>query len=192
MVVDESFKKPGRIPFKWEIRPGVPKSHGSELLQLQYRNQRDNPFYNEEEEQDERRPDSHTPRMLRPPPAGRLYYQPTPEHRSPSFRSAPRTRSERFRFNLSGITQQVGVASGGCFPSPLLKRATATRRTRKALPGPEPDYCSDLDTLPRWSASSRKSLSPFTHSPVSSSFSSNESSSPRPVSDAEWAGFALF
>ncbi|XP_019154707.1 PREDICTED: uncharacterized protein LOC109151240 [Ipomoea nil] len=181
MVVDGSFKKPGTVPFKWEVRPGVPKSNGSDLLQLPYR---------EEEEQapsNHSRPDLHlhTPRMLRPPPAGRLYYQPTPavEPRSRSFRSAPRTRSERYRFDLSGITQPVAR----CFPSPLLKRATA-----KALPEPEPDYCSDLETLPRWSASSRKSVSPFSQSPVSSSFSSNESSSPRPVNDAEWAGFALF
>ncbi|KAK1433355.1 hypothetical protein QVD17_10265 [Tagetes erecta] len=25
MNIDESFKKPGSVPFKWEIRPGVPK-----------------------------------------------------------------------------------------------------------------------------------------------------------------------
>ncbi|KVH61066.1 Protein of unknown function DUF688 [Cynara cardunculus var. scolymus] len=25
MAVDDSFKKPGAVPFKWEIRPGVPK-----------------------------------------------------------------------------------------------------------------------------------------------------------------------
>ncbi|KAL8250776.1 hypothetical protein R6Q59_034469 [Mikania micrantha] len=24
-LIDESFKKPGSVPFKWEIRPGVPK-----------------------------------------------------------------------------------------------------------------------------------------------------------------------
>nr|GMD52179.1 F-box only protein 11-like [Ipomoea batatas] len=177
MVVDGSFKKAGTVPFKWEIRPGVPKCHGSDLLQLKYR---------EEEEQDEgqppsnhSRPDLHTPRMLRPPPAGRLYYQPTPaEPRLGSFRSALRTRSERYRFDLSGISQPVG----GCFPSPLLKR-----RTAKALPEPEPDYCSDLETLPRWSASSRKSVSPFSpQSPFLSSFSSNESSSPRPVCEPFW------
>nr|GMC56988.1 F-box only protein 11-like [Ipomoea batatas]GMD52097.1 F-box only protein 11-like [Ipomoea batatas]GME19748.1 F-box only protein 11-like [Ipomoea batatas] len=184
MVVDGSFKKAGTVPFKWEIRPGVPKSNSSDLLQLKYREE-------EEPPSNHSRPDLHTPRMLRPPPAGRLYYQPSPaEPRSGSFRSAPRTRSERYRFDLSGITQPV---VGGCFPSPLLKRVTATRRTGKALPEPEPDYCSDLETLPRWSASSRKSVSPFSpQSPFSSSFSSNESSSPRPVSDAEWAGFALF
>lgn len=25
MNIDDSFKKPGAVPFKWEIRPGVPK-----------------------------------------------------------------------------------------------------------------------------------------------------------------------
>ncbi|XP_071709969.1 uncharacterized protein [Rutidosis leptorrhynchoides] len=25
MATDDSFKKPGSVPFKWEIRPGVPK-----------------------------------------------------------------------------------------------------------------------------------------------------------------------
>lgn len=27
--MDESFRKPGSIPFKWEIRPGIPKPHPS-------------------------------------------------------------------------------------------------------------------------------------------------------------------
>ncbi|PUZ36158.1 hypothetical protein GQ55_9G016500 [Panicum hallii var. hallii] len=25
MAVDESFKRPGSIPFKWEVQPGIPK-----------------------------------------------------------------------------------------------------------------------------------------------------------------------
>lgn len=53
----------------------------------------------------------------------------------------------------------------------------------------EEDYTSELETLGRWSLSSTKSLSPFS---VASTASSSVASSPRPVSDAEWAGFGLF
>lgn len=52
----------------------------------------------------------------------------------------------------------------------------------------EEDYTSELETIGRWSLSSTKSLSPFRASTASSSVAS----SPRPISDAEWAGFGLF
>ncbi|KAK4713995.1 hypothetical protein R3W88_019902 [Solanum pinnatisectum] len=72
----------------------------------------------------------------------------------------------------------MGVASDWCFPSPLLKRATEQIMKKKSHKnGPElgPDYLSDLETVCRWSVSSRKSISPF-HNSLSSSFSSCESS----------------
>nr|XP_009414613.1 PREDICTED: uncharacterized protein LOC103995688 [Musa acuminata subsp. malaccensis] len=31
MGIDDSFKRPGSIPFKWEIQPGVPK-HGDDTM----------------------------------------------------------------------------------------------------------------------------------------------------------------
>ncbi|KAI3499362.1 hypothetical protein L2E82_15795 [Cichorium intybus] len=46
MPIDDSFKKPGAVPFKWEIRPGVPKLHNH--LQP---------------------PSSHRPSSLKPPPS---------------------------------------------------------------------------------------------------------------------------
>jgi hypothetical protein len=99
--------------------------------------------------------------------------------------------SERWRFEQP-VRVRPECVSAGCFPSPLLRRKQSKRRTAFSIakPGSEPDYTSDLDTLSRWSISSRKSLSSFRDSPASS-FSSYHSS-PRPVSDAEWAGFGLF
>uniref|UniRef100_M1CUJ4 Uncharacterized protein n=1 Tax=Solanum tuberosum TaxID=4113 RepID=M1CUJ4_SOLTU len=71
----------------------------------------------------------------------------------------------------------MGVASDWCFPSPLLKRATKKnmKKSHKNGPEPGPDYLLDLETICRWSVSSRKSISPF-HDSLSSSFSSRESS----------------
>jgi len=189
--IDDSFKKPGAVPFKWEIRPGVPK------IQRQQKQQKKElspptlpspslPF-------NHRRP-SPTPQVqkqkLKPPPA-RSVFLPPPEPRAHSFRSVPRSRSGRWRFEQPTHVRPECV-SPGCFPSPLLRRKDSKRRTSAGIakPASEPDYTSDLDTLSRWSISSRKSFSSFRDSPASS-FSSYQSS-PRPVSDAQWAGFGLF
>lgn len=189
--IDDSFRKPGAVPFKWEIRPGVPK------IQRQQKQQKKelspptlpspSPPFNH------RRP-SPTPQVqkqkLKPPPA-RSIFIPSPEPRAYSFRSAPRSRPGRWRFEQPTHVQPECV-SPGCFPSPLSRRKDSKRRTSTSIakPASEPDYTSDLDTLSRWSISSRKSLSSFRDSPASS-FSSYQSS-PRPVSDAQWAGFGLF
>ncbi|XP_060198282.1 uncharacterized protein LOC132627141 [Lycium barbarum] len=170
---DESFKKAGAIPFKWEIRPGVPK--------LQYSQPSTSPLSHDIPE---------TPRKLRPPPAASFSFQPpNPEPRTRSFRSAPRARSER-HYLLTRPSMGV-VASDGCFPSNTKKKKK--KRSKKTGPEPEsePDYMSDLETVSRWSVSTRKSVSPFRDS-LSSSFSSHESSPRQPVSDADWLGFALF
>lgn len=138
---DESFKKAGAIPFKWEIRPGVPK--------LQHSQQQPQQQVSEKNES--------RPIQLKPPPiAG--------------------ARSDRHVLTRP-------VASDGCFP-----RATEKKKKKKQT---GPDYLSDLETVSRWSVSSRKSISPF-HDSLSSSFSSRESSPRRPVSDADWVGWALF
>ncbi|KAJ6774186.1 SERINE/ARGININE REPETITIVE MATRIX PROTEIN 1 [Salix purpurea] len=152
--IDDSFKKPGSVPFKWEIRPGVPKIQ----QQLQQKQQKE--------------------RAITPDIAITIA----------TFQSP---RSERWRFEQPTHVRPECV-SPGCFPSPLSRRKDSKRRTSTstAKPASEPDYTSDLDTLSRWSISSRKSLSSFRDSPASS-FSSYQSS-PRPVSDAEWAGFGLF
>ncbi|XWS25101.1 hypothetical protein CRYUN_Cryun27aG0042100 [Craigia yunnanensis] len=196
MAVDDSFKKPGAVPFKWEIRPGVPKIQQQQKQQQQQSPQKQqkqkqlppplpppaSPFINQRS-----LPTSPGPlhqQKLKPPPAG-SYLLLTTEPRSHSFRSTPRTRSERWRFDQPTQLPPECV-SPGCFPSPLLRRKGSKRRTQKT----EQDYVLDLETLSRWSVSSRRSLSPFYGSPVSS-FSSFRSS-PRPVADAEWAGFGLF
>lgn len=185
---DDSFTKPGAIPFKWEIRPGVPK------IQTQQQKQPLPPPPH---------PHIHKHLNLKPPPSGSLFLPPPEPHtRSRSFRSpsAARTRSERWRFEqpdniLARRPGRPDTVSAGCFMSPLLRRKSASNSKRGSgartvpVPESEPDYTSDLETLARWSLSSRKSLlSPFRDSPTSTS----SSSSPRPVCDAEWAGFGLF
>ncbi|PPD86467.1 hypothetical protein GOBAR_DD16598 [Gossypium barbadense] len=77
--------------------------------------------------------------------------------------STPRSHSERWRFDRP-VQVHLECVSHGCFPSPLLRRKGSKRRSQKS----EPDYVSDLETLSRWLVSSRKSLSPFYGSPVSS------------------------
>ncbi|XP_061361870.1 uncharacterized protein LOC133305627 [Gastrolobium bilobum] len=167
---DDSFKKAGAVPFKWEIKPGLPKA------QLQFNHQKPR-FLSPE-----------SPSLkLRPPPVGQYPFY-SMETRSQSFRSTPRIRSERLRFDRSILLRTESVSSTtSCFLSPFLKRLL---RRKKKVPKQvvEPDYTSELETLPRWSLSSRKSFSPFRISTSSSSVAS----SPRPVSDAEWAGFGLF
>lgn len=184
MAVDDSCRKPGAVPFKWEIRPGVPK-----IRQHQQKKPPQGPqtqplspptFV--------QRPSSSPapPQKLKPPPAA--FSVPSPlDSRTQSFRSAPRTRSERWR------TDRVRSesVSPGCFFSPLLRRKEGKRKVHVPRPESEPGCLSDLQTLPRWSVSSRQSFSPICASPASSSFSSYKSS-PRHVSDAEWAGFGLF
>ncbi|KAJ7006585.1 hypothetical protein NC653_005825 [Populus alba x Populus x berolinensis] len=209
---DDSFKKPGAVPFKWEIRPGVPKIQQQQLQQKQQKKpptlpSPPPPFSHIQQKKELSPPTlpstsppfSHlsplaTPlvqkQKLKPPPAGSIFLPPS-QPCARSFRSVPRSVSERWRFEQP-VRVRPECVSAGCFPSPLLRRKQSKRRTafNIAKPGSEPDYTSDLDTLSRWSISSRKSLSSFRDSPASS-FSSYQSS-PRPVSDAEWAGFGLF
>ncbi|KAJ6398975.1 hypothetical protein OIU77_019685 [Salix suchowensis] len=190
---DDSFKKPGSVPFKWEIRPGVPKIQ-QQLQQKQQKKELLPPTLPSPSPPFNHRRPSPPPQVqkqkLKPPPAKSIFLPP-PEPRAHSFRSVPRSRSERWRFEQPTHVRHECV-SPGCFPSPLSRRKDSKRRTSTstAKPASEPDYTSDLDTLSRWSISSRKSLSSFRDSPASS-FSSYQSS-PRPVSDAEWAGFGLF
>lgn len=160
MAIDDSFRKPGVIPFEWEIKPGVPKVRQEKQVLL-----------------------SSTQKLI-PPPSCSPVLSPS-EPRIRSFRSASRTRSERWRFE----SQTVSV---GCFPSPLFnwRNSTTNKKVTKKM-GSEPE--ADLEKQSRWSASSRKSLfSPLHNSPSSTSSFSSYKSSPRPLNDAEWAGFGLF
>lgn len=187
MAIDDyDFTKPGAVPFQWEIRPGVPK--------IQHQKQAPPPSP---------QPRDYNLGPLKPPPSGSLFVPPE-EPRTRSFRSGPaaRTRSERWRFEQPNMLARRAeiVSSPGCFLSPLLRRKmsgksgkSGARTVPEPAPKSEPDYTNDLETLSRWSLSSRKSLlSPFRDSPTSTSSYSSYQSSPRPVSDAEWAGFGLF
>ncbi|XP_040951104.1 uncharacterized protein [Gossypium hirsutum] len=152
MAVYNSFIKPGAVPFKWEIRPGVPK---------QPQNPKQQPPNNQRSSPNLSGPLC-PPQKLKPSPAG-SYLLLTSEPQTHSFRSTPRSHSERWRFDRP-VQVHLECVSHGCFPSPLLRRKGSKRRSQKS----EPDYVSDLETLSRWLVSSRKSLSPFYGSPVSS------------------------
>lgn len=188
MAIDESFKKPGAVPFKWEVKPGVPK------VQQQQQRQPLSPPPLPQPRHDYHRTLTTPPPKLRPPPSGSTYFVPPLESRTRSFRSSPRTRSESWRFERRpSRLVSPEVVSPGCFLSSFLRRSKpAKSRLQKLGSEPEPDFTSELETLARWSVSSRKSLSPFRDSASTSSYSSSYQSSPRPVSDTEWAGFGLF
>ncbi|XP_027358478.1 uncharacterized protein LOC113867382 [Abrus precatorius] len=161
-----NFKKEGAVPFKWEIKPGTP------IVQQKHHHRQ------------HQKPESQLLKLRPPPPAGSYLLSPM-EPRTPSFRSTPRARSERWRFERPLLARAESVSSG-CFFSPFLRRLRSRKRVTKRVV--EEDYTPELETLGRWSLSSRKSLSPFRASTTSSSVAS----SPRPVGDAEWAGFGLF
>lgn len=167
MEVDDSFKKPGSVPFKWEIQPGVPK-----LLTTQTQTEK------KHQRKQKQQPFPEKPAKLKPPPAGLCFQPPIePRTRTRSAGSSPRTFSYR-----AGLAQPDVVSSARCFPSSLGKLKNENRGG-SLISLPRPEYYSDLETSSRWSFSSRKSVSPSI--PV-------DGSSPRPVFDAEWAGFGLF
>ncbi|XP_050363506.1 uncharacterized protein LOC126782329 [Argentina anserina] len=189
-IDDYDFTKPGAVPFQWEIRPGVPK--------VQHQKQPPPP------PQQQQQPCEYNLSRLKPPPSGSVFVPP-PEPQTRSFRwgTPSRTRSDRWRFEQPNnlARRPEIVSSRGCFLSPLLRRTISGKKGKsgsaRTVPEPslksEPDCSSDLETLARWSVSSRKSLlSSFRDSPSSMSSFSSYQSSPRPVSDAEWAGFGLF
>lgn len=162
----DSFKKAGAVPFKWEVKPGLP------IVQQKLHHQK-----------------LESPSLkLRPPPPAGAYLLSPEEPRTRSFRSTPRVRSDRWRFERPLLARAESVSSG-CFFSPVLRRLQRRKKVKVPKRVVEEDYTSELETLGRWSLSSTKSLSPFS---VASTASSSVASSPRPVSDAEWAGFGLF
>lgn len=166
MAADDSFKKAGAIPFKWEIRPGVPKVVPTK------------------QHFDHSRSFPGTPQRLRPPPS-RSNFSPPEKLYS---RSISRCRTESRRFNQFKLAHAETV-SAGCFSTPLVRRKERKKGAHKPEPkyGPwlEPNNSLDVELTARWSVSTRESLSPFRSSPF-------DSLSPRPMSDVEWAGFGLF
>jgi hypothetical protein len=168
MVVaeDDSFKKPGSVPFKWEIKPGLPIPHHHH----------------------HQNPESPSFKLKPPPQLGSYKLSPV-DSRTRSFRSSPKVGSERWRFERPLLAQPECVTSSGCFFSPFLKRLRSRKKVVKKVV--EPDYTSELETIGRWSFSSSttKSLSPFRRP---STVSSSVASSPQPIGDAEWAWFGLF
>ncbi|KAK7318036.1 hypothetical protein RJT34_02733 [Clitoria ternatea] len=145
---DDSFKKPGAVPFKWEIKPGLP------IVQQKLHH----------------KPESPSLKLTPPPPVGCYLCSPV-DSRTRSFQSTPRARSDRWRFERPLLRPTESV-SMGCLFSPFLRRLRSRERVTKRVVEEE-DYASELETLGRWSLSSRKSLSPFRASTASSSVASS-------------------
>ncbi|KAL5075689.1 hypothetical protein RYX36_014673 [Vicia faba] len=143
---DASFKKPGAVPFKWEIKPGLPIPH--------HHHNPESPSF-----------------RLKPPPLTGSYKLSPVEPRTRSFRSNSKVRSNRWKFERPLLSQPEIVTSSGCFFSPFLKRLRSKKTVPKRVV--EPDYASEVDAIGRRSLSSTKSHSPFRRSTVSSSVASS-------------------
>ncbi|KAK3003867.1 hypothetical protein RJ639_019590 [Escallonia herrerae] len=127
MAIDGSFKKPGSIPFKWEIRPGVPKVQEHQDQQQQSPGYYHHYSFVQQEQQqkqkeklsDHDRSFPSTPQKLRPPPGG-LYFPSPPEHQNRSSRSTLQSRSQSLRRDRPNLSPEI--VSSGCFINPLLRR----------------------------------------------------------------------
>ncbi|CAI9115434.1 OLC1v1016336C1 [Oldenlandia corymbosa var. corymbosa] len=172
MAGDGSFKKQGAIPFKWEIRPGVPKDQAQQPGHVLHRE------HNK----------AFSGQLATPP--GRLQLQPRMEARTRSLLSTPRALSDRFSSHKSMLSGPDIFYPGGCLPS-LYKQPNLLN----VKPESEPDRNSDLEARSPLSSSSRRKSSSSSpsrdSSPVFSSTSYRRSSPPAMV-DAEWAGVGLF
>ncbi|KAL0314345.1 UNVERIFIED_CONTAM: Replication factor C subunit [Sesamum angustifolium] len=100
--IDDSFKKPGAVPFKWEIRPGVPKLHnpqpplkGNDDHHFEFEFRKPRHQWKRQVQQNQspvtasihNSPFPETPRRLKPPPAG-FYFHPPMEPPTRSLRSS--------------------------------------------------------------------------------------------------------
>ncbi|KAM7266620.1 hypothetical protein ACFE04_004517 [Oxalis oulophora] len=219
MTVDEqevdvyySFNKQVAIPFKWEVKPGVPKQNIDQkplLPPLRFSKKIESPspsppplltpstsFINRPSPARSLSPlaprhlhqSQQKVTKLKPPPA--LLAQ-LDQPRGQSFRSNPRSRSERWRSDHSTRIRTDVVVSTGCLIGTWFRKKVNKKSINIRVTESEHGYNSEVETVGRWSVSSRKSMSPF-RSPLSSNSSSSYFSSPRTGTETEWAGFGLF
>lgn len=166
MAVDESFKRPGSVPFKWELRPGVPLPASNV-------------------------PNKPPPVSLPPsytPSSTPLFACAGSDVQYPS----DRWRFQRRVLDLARSGRHGNLAEEvelGCFVIGDKKRGRRSRGVRveeeeESDEDVGADMIAELQTLARWSMSARKSLSPESP-PVLSSVG-------RRRDDADWAGYGLF
>lgn len=126
MRMDESFKRPGSIPFKWEIQPGIPKPHTQSTTSSPWKTKL-NPT------------PSRTPPLSQSPsiftsPLGSPKLSPLPYRTPPSpfqspatVRSASASPSKRrghriLQSKIHSFSHEVAVVSQGCLPVPPIRR----------------------------------------------------------------------
>ncbi|CAN1240189.1 hypothetical protein LINGRAPRIM_LOCUS2635 [Linum grandiflorum] len=201
--MDDSFKKPGAVPFKWEIRPGVPKLHQqyhNSPLQPQ-KHLSPPPLVSPSSPSFITTSSRRHPTIPSPTSSPSVFLPPHLQTRTSSFRSTP---SQRLR--KEPRKQPEVVAPAGCsvnlpsLPKLLLgrrgKKSSSKKKRTNTTEEEEEDRDHDydgLETLSRWSVSSRRSVSPlYMDSPASPYSYSSSSPRPPPTGDVQWAGFALF
>ncbi|KAL6962207.1 hypothetical protein U1Q18_037163 [Sarracenia purpurea var. burkii] len=96
MTRDDSFKKQGAVPFKWEIRPGVPKVQPPPPSYTNLHRSLGHHHQQKQQSNDHHRSCPSTPLKLRPPPAG-ISFHPLELH----TRFPPHTRPGRFDHHRS-------------------------------------------------------------------------------------------
>ncbi|XP_010912538.1 uncharacterized protein [Elaeis guineensis] len=124
MRMDESFKRPGSIPFKWEIQPGIPKPDTQSTTS--------SPWTTKLSPPPSMTPPSQSPRIftspLRPKLSPLPYSTPPSPFQSPSIaRSASASPSKRrghqiLQSKIHAFSHEVAVVSQGCFPVPPIRR----------------------------------------------------------------------
>ncbi|XP_008807682.1 uncharacterized protein At4g04980-like [Phoenix dactylifera] len=124
MRMDESFKRPGSIPFKWEIQPGIPKPHSH--------SNPSSPLETKLSPPPSRTPPSPSPSIftspLRPKLSPLPYSTPPSPFQSPTTpRSSSASPSKRrghhiLQSKIHAFSHEVAVVSQGCFPVPPIRR----------------------------------------------------------------------
>lgn len=221
-AVDDSFKRPGTVPFSWEVRPGVPKTRVSQpgngdtpLLQPPKKlsplrlkplsrsqsllppalSPPSSSFISSSKSRSlsPLAPSFPTPSKLKPPPPSSQSGLYSP---APSFRSTPRAFSERWQLNRHDRVRPGSESE----PRPDFAFAglgcfpTPKFRLRKSKTGGGRRRKTGSRS-DREYCSDMETMSPWT---VSSRWDSPKSSfsslrfSPRLASEAEWVGFGLF
>ncbi|XP_047335449.1 uncharacterized protein LOC124938973 [Impatiens glandulifera] len=196
MSKDDSFKRPGSIPFKWEIRPGVPKTqlHRYDSPSRNLHRSLINHHHHQQALLQPTTTTTTTVDLLSCPNTPPARFETLSPVWNRSIKSAPQTpfrRSKSRSVEPNTIVRlQPEIVGTGCLSRDYYYKKREKRNQKKRSSDSDCSSC-DIESVSRLSSeSSRRSVSPLS----SSEFSSHWSSSPREirVRDSDWAGFGLF